>query len=144
MKLIAQALNRSRTVFDDYDLPCIWDGDRECWVTRNECIFNGPDFIAFRTVLKHTYDKDPLLSSFFTTMLGIRDWTLDDIIHELEERRELQAPSTAISLARDMYQFLCTNVRTDEDWSKIRYVRFLYLVGSSIRSRVLGALPKTA
>jgi hypothetical protein len=126
LKLIVQALNKSRTAFDDDDLDCIWDGDRECWVTLNECIFDGPDFIAFQTVLKRTYDNDPLLAGFFRTILGIRNWTLDDILHELEERRDNRAPNTDIPLARDIYQFLCTTVRTDEDWSKIRYVEILY------------------
>jgi hypothetical protein len=126
LKLIVQALKKSRTVFDDDDLACIWDGDRECWVTRSECIFDGPDFIAFQTVLKRTYDDDPLLAGFFRTILDISNWTLDDILHELEECREYQPTSTDIPRARDIYQFLCTSVRTDEDWSKIRYVEILY------------------
>jgi hypothetical protein len=119
---LVQELTRSSTIFDQTNAPCIWDGHRGAWVTRGQCVFEGPDFISSKTVLKRTYSQDSLLSSFFHTVLSIPDCNIGDVLHELDARREGSQGDTNAVLTQDIYSYLNTNTHTDGDWSMIRYV----------------------
>ncbi|KAF2825039.1 hypothetical protein CC86DRAFT_420454 [Ophiobolus disseminans] len=98
----------------------MWDGDLEQWVTRSECILNGPDFISFTTVLSRTYGEDALVHSLFSTILGIPDCQIGDVLEELESRRDNGSAGTHLSLTSRIYAFLATKASTEDDWQKIK------------------------
>jgi hypothetical protein len=71
-----------------------------------QCILNGPACISGKTVLMRTYSSDTLLDSFFSTILRVPNWTFQDVIEEIELRRDGRASSASLSLMRDVYKLL--------------------------------------
>jgi hypothetical protein len=117
------SLTSSSELFDDDDGPCIWDEEKLDWVTRSECLFEGPAFISCKTVLDRTYDvEDGLLRSFFTSILGICSCGVDDVLLELDQRREGPDYDMTLATTTDMYHYIHLNVRGDDEWERIRYV----------------------
>lgn len=106
--------------FSDNDW--IWDNRIRLWVELGQCIWDGPEFISTKTVLTRTYGGNNLLNSFFTTILGIRTLRTNDIIEEIENRRDRQSSAQNLSNMRDIYKFLAEHASSDEDWRLIKWV----------------------
>jgi hypothetical protein len=109
-------LIKCRRDFDEN--PWIWDGDCSCWITRSECLWDGPDFICCKTVLRPTYSNDTLLASFFSTMLDIPSSKIEDIFEEIEQRRSGKLKH--LSIMREIYTYLASTAKSDEDWQLIK------------------------
>ncbi|KAH7070360.1 hypothetical protein BKA63DRAFT_605622 [Paraphoma chrysanthemicola] len=109
-----------RMIFDDSDEPTIWDQHDECWTFSSECIIDGPDFIKFKSVLERSYPGNSLLRGFFTTVLGIPTWTIQDIVAEIEMREQWDDGSTKIPEVCAIYKFLLANATTDSDLQYIK------------------------
>ncbi|KAF1842835.1 uncharacterized protein K460DRAFT_367777 [Cucurbitaria berberidis CBS 394.84] len=97
----------------------IWDPHQNSWVDQDECIWQGPDFMSYKTVLAQSYGRNALLTTFFTFVLQIPDWTIDNVLEEIELRRD-NDDTTDLPLLEDIYSFLNTNVKTNEDWQKVK------------------------
>jgi hypothetical protein len=86
-----------------------------------ECLWEGPQFLTIKVPLQSRYGEEPYLRTFFSVFLGIRDFTHEDILSELERRRDTNnGPPWSNSDAEVMYQFLDTSVQTDAEWRTIR------------------------
>ncbi|KAF1938515.1 hypothetical protein EJ02DRAFT_457780 [Clathrospora elynae] len=97
---------------------CIWDPAGEEWKTKEECIWRGPKFLRYTTVLATHYDECPLREAFFSNTLDINDWGVSDIIYELEYL--FGCDEFMMSALREIYSFLDTNVHSDADWEELR------------------------
>jgi hypothetical protein len=113
-------LTNHREFFSTTEAPRIWDGHQNRWVTRSQCILDGPAFINLKTVLARSYGKNALLNSFFSTILDIPSLTIEDIFQEIEWRRDKNGRATELSLVRDIYAFLASKASSDEDWRVIK------------------------
>lgn len=79
--------------------------------------------MSCKSVLKRTYGVDDiLLKSFFTTILGIRDWNLDDMFLELDKRREGPKDVMRPETMQQIYDELSKGTWVDDEWARIRYV----------------------
>lgn len=87
-----------------------------------ECIWEGPEFLSKLNVLERLYGSNALLQPFFTIVLGIRSWTIDDVIGELKHRRDEYTSAMTVSVARTIYMFLVEHSYGDQDWDKIQQV----------------------
>ncbi|KAH7082057.1 hypothetical protein FB567DRAFT_581505 [Paraphoma chrysanthemicola] len=109
-----------RMIFDDSKEPTIWDQHDESWTFSSECIIDGPDFIRSKSVLERSYPGNDLLRGFFTTVLHIPTWTIQDIVEEIESREQWDDGSTKIPEMCAIYDFLLVNATTDSDWQYIK------------------------
>jgi hypothetical protein len=100
--------------------PKIWDGHQSCWVTRDQCVLDGPDFISFETVLTRSYGKDTLLNNFFAIILDIKSFRIGDVFREVQERGENGVDGTDVSLMNRIYTFLASEASTDENWREVK------------------------
>ncbi|CAO2653065.1 Nn.00g024760.m01.CDS01 [Neocucurbitaria sp. VM-36] len=98
----------------------IWDSQRCSWVSQNECIWQAPKFLNCKSVLARSYQHSPLITSFFTLVLRISDWTIDDVLGEIEKRRDDTRDNPSLTLTTSIYSFLNSNARSDEDWRTIK------------------------
>ncbi|KAH6642718.1 hypothetical protein C7974DRAFT_469017 [Boeremia exigua] len=111
---------RLREVFDDTDCPTMWDKHCSSWTTRRRCMTDGPDFITSKSVLYRSYGDSSLLRGFFTAVLGIMPWTVQDVIGELEMRQARPHTSKMIAESRNIYEFMLEKVGSDTEWEMIR------------------------
>lgn len=81
---------------------------------------DGPDFITSKSVLRRSYRDDSLLHGFFTTVLGIMTWTVQDVVRELEMRQARPHASTRIAESQDIYEYMLGKVRSDTEWELIK------------------------
>lgn len=110
-------------LFDNDDNPRIWNDEYSEWVTRSECLIEGPTFISCKVVLNYTYDAhDVLLKSFFTSTLGIYSCTIDDALLELDHRREGSESDMSLAITTSIYEYINANARGEDDWERIKYV----------------------
>lgn len=109
---------RNRSIFDDG--LGIRDFQDDYWVGQSDCIWQGPDFVSFKTVLARSYGSNALISNFFRDVLQIRDCSIDNVIEEIEERRDDTHTPPDLSVSRKIYSYLNANARSDEDRQKIR------------------------
>lgn len=93
----------------------LFDDDSVAIKKLKDCLWEGPDFLATKISIKQHYGHIKLLKRFFTAVLGIRDYSLDDIIKELEYRSEC----FDFDDWKTIYSFLYQSVHTDEEWKKI-------------------------
>ncbi|KAH9866598.1 hypothetical protein J1614_008290 [Plenodomus biglobosus] len=112
--------NRLRKIFDDTDRPTIWDKHCSSWTVRSQCMTDGPDFITSKSVLHRSYRDNSLLRGFFTTVLGIMTWTVQDVVRELEMRQARPHASMRIAESRDIYEFMLEKVGSDTEWELIK------------------------
>ncbi|KIW72175.1 hypothetical protein, variant [Phialophora macrospora] len=57
---------------------------REAWYRSTDCIWKGPGFLRVKQELSSLYGADPSASSFFKTILNMRNFSYDDLIDELK------------------------------------------------------------
>jgi hypothetical protein len=107
-----------RSHFDNR--PAVWDQRRVRWLKRDDCIWNGPDFIQYKSVLSPLYGNDNLLHKFFKTVLDLRDWKLEDVLQELELLRDNESSYPSMETTCSIYSFLNSNSHNEEDWIKIK------------------------
>lgn len=81
---------------------------------------DGPDFITSKSVLHRSYRDDSLLRGFFTTVLGIMTWTVQDVVRELEMRQARPHAPTRITESRNIYEFILEKVGSDTEWVLIK------------------------
>jgi hypothetical protein len=78
-------------------------------------------------VLATSYENEPLLESFFSGLLRIKDTSVNEVLAELEKRSTSDTPPTSHAVANEIYTFLNTNASSDE-WQELRYVDFVLLL----------------
>ncbi len=83
-------------------------------------MWEGPSFISHKSVLKKCYGSSTILKRFFTGVLEIPNWKLEDVIKEIEQRRDDVESNTQLSLAQEIYEFLNANTHTDSDRELIK------------------------
>ncbi|USP74759.1 hypothetical protein yc1106_02033 [Curvularia clavata] len=105
-----------RTRFDN---SFIWDSHCNEWVERKQCLWNGPEFIRSKSVLSRTYKSFPRLDSFFSAILDVPSTKIEDVIQEIEARRDGEE-AVALHLMHQIYMYLHTVAIGDEDWQKIK------------------------
>jgi hypothetical protein len=76
-------------------------------------------------VLAPHYGYDPLLETFFTATLGIKDCCAQDVLDELETRSENRDIPTDLAVAGEMYAFLDTE-SSNVDWQDMEYVNAFF------------------
>ena len=105
----------------EFDEPAIWDCYNG-WSRKDDCIWDGPDFMEYRPVLSRQYGGDDHLQSFFKTVLDIRDWNIEDVMETLEmlPHDETRSSPPSIALTCSIYTFLNSNVQSEEDWRNIK------------------------
>jgi hypothetical protein len=98
----------------------IWNSHGMDWTRRDECILDGPHFLTFKTVLSRTYDRDNSLEVFFSNILEVPCLTYEDILHEVNFRRDSRPGNTSVAIMRDLYAFLASKASSDDDWRAIK------------------------
>jgi len=104
--------------FDSYAL--IWNNYGTHWTRRDQCILYGPEFLSFKSVLSRTYQGDTLVDGFFINILKIPGLVLEDVLHEVDFRRDSRPGSTSIAIMRDLYAFLALTATSEDDWRTIK------------------------
>ncbi len=104
--------------FSDY--AAIWVYEDQDWFGSRQCMWEGPGFISHKPVLERCYGSSTILKRFFTGVLDIPNWKLEDVIEEIEQRRDDWQLSTQLSLTREIYEFLNANTHTDSDRELIK------------------------
>lgn len=85
-------------------------------------MWEGPDFISYKTVLKRTYGEYSALDKFFSNILEVQDVAIEDIfkeIHQISEDPEDDVKG-GVPLMRNIYKFLASLAKNDEDWERIK------------------------
>ncbi|KAJ4360929.1 uncharacterized protein N0V89_001498 [Didymosphaeria variabile] len=82
-------------------------------------VWEGPRFLTVKVPLSQHYGHVPHLGAFFKMALDISDYTLDDIIEELESMSTSGDPVIKLRF-EEIYQWLDDNVRSDADWDRVR------------------------
>lgn len=100
----------------------IFDPLRSTWLDISQCIWHGPSFMRYKTVIATHYGNEPLLKSFFTATLELQDIQISDIFFELRCRRIAFVPSMSTNVAGEMYAFLNANMSADKTWAAAKYV----------------------
>ncbi|RAR05911.1 hypothetical protein DDE83_007182 [Stemphylium lycopersici] len=95
----------------------IFDPLRSTWLDISQCIWHGPSFMRYKTVIATHYGNEPLLKSFFTATLELQDIQISDIFFELRCRRIAFVPSMSTNVAGEMYAFLNANMSADKTWA---------------------------
>ena len=97
---------------------------RDChaseWVHLERCVWDGPDFLVSKTVLKRSYGDNPLLQHFFTTALRVSNCNIEDVVAEIESRRDDPKTNTDLPLARTIYKVLGMSAKSEEDWENLK------------------------
>lgn len=87
-----------------------------------DCLWEAPDFISSQFVLSRSYTGNNFVKTLFTNILEMRNWTIDDIIAEMEYRRDNNEVDVDLPLVRNVYAFIQSNVTGDDAWKSLRQV----------------------
>lgn len=96
----------------------------EAWSNSTECIWEGPKFLQAKKALSPIYRADPHASSFFKTILSMRNVEYGDLILELQTLAA-RSNNTSVSLegeVREIYTVLAGMMRSELETKNIRYV----------------------
>lgn len=86
-----------------------------------KCLWEGPQFLTIKVPLQSRYGEEPYLRTFFNVFLGMPDFTYEDILSELDLRRDTNnGRPWSNSDAEVVYRFLDTSARVDAEWQTIR------------------------
>ncbi|KAF2107406.1 hypothetical protein BDV96DRAFT_653752 [Lophiotrema nucula] len=96
---------------------------RPVWISPDECVWRGPDFMKTKCVLETHFANNEALKTFFTFFLKIRDYELGDLFCEIEKIRNDDSLSASAKMngARKVYHFLSDSVQQNEEWAKIKH-----------------------
>jgi hypothetical protein len=87
-------------------------------MNREYCNWRGPSFLRNYGLLEPHYGDSPKLSRFFEKTLDVNDTSIDNVLDELMLRTE-DDELTSIADARDIYDYLWTNVSGEEAWERV-------------------------
>ncbi|KAI4933089.1 hypothetical protein J4E85_003492 [Alternaria conjuncta] len=112
---------------DDHDDLCelfsqelLWIPSSRSWVDKSSCVWQGPAFLRYKSVLHSHYGHIPALSRFFQGTLDVPDAVPEDILEELIKRRQATDLTTTLSVAGDIYSYIRDNTVRDEEWQILR------------------------
>jgi len=99
--------------------------DQGAWYRSIYCVWEGPSFLLTKQVLSPLYGANQSASSFFQTMLNMRDVGYNDLIDELKNlSTKAEAESRLIkSKAPQVYAALDSMASTEPLIEAIRYGR---------------------
>lgn len=101
--------------------PCLYNPQHCTWVTSQNCVWKGPDFLSSKTVLGRSYANEDHLEDFFKTILGIGSATVETIIEELCFQRAKNDVSTEqLELCRKAYAYIDSHTHSDKDCENLR------------------------
>jgi hypothetical protein len=109
--------SKTSTFFDE--CPRILDAESN-WVSPDDCVWRGPDFLRHTTVLETCYPEDIYTESLFSTILDIRDSTLDTVVDEIELWAQESPGTYNPSYTQEAYKYISSHVQTDEDLKTMR------------------------
>ena len=65
------------------------------------------------------YGHDPILTTFFKSILNVTDTNISDVMDELQCCRRGFGLSTSLTVAGEIYEYLNSNASGDKDWESI-------------------------
>lgn len=97
----------------------------EAWYRSTDCIWEGPSFLRTKQVLSPLYGDNESASSFFKTILNMRDVGYNDLIDELKMvSMEVKAGPHLIEVkALQVYEALYEMASSEAVIEAIRYGR---------------------
>ncbi|OAL53028.1 hypothetical protein IQ07DRAFT_585016 [Pyrenochaeta sp. DS3sAY3a] len=107
-----------RSFFDTGNYIC--DADTGFWRSRKDCLWEAPGFIKTKSVLSRTHGNSDDVKTLFSNILGIPDWTIDDIIAEIEHLRDDSVTSPKLPIAQSIYAFLHSNTNTEQARTELK------------------------
>ncbi|KIW14560.1 hypothetical protein PV08_07344 [Exophiala spinifera] len=95
----------------------------EAWHKSTDCIWEGPSFLRVKQVLKPLYGANPSASSFFKSILNLRDVSYDDLIDELKipSTKATERSPPIESKASEVYSALNAMASSESVIQTIRY-----------------------
>ena len=95
------------------------------WRNSDECVWDGPRFLITVEPLKIHYDYDKDLSTFFSVVLEIRNYSIQDVLNELAAIKDMADLSTNEKLRKavEIYKFLDgSDYDFVRNFNSVRYV----------------------
>jgi hypothetical protein len=95
------------------------------WRNLDECVWDGPRFLITVEPLKIHYDYDKDLSTFFSVVLEIRNYSIQDVLNELAAIKDMADLPTNEKLRKavEIYKFLDgSDYDFVRNFNSVRYV----------------------
>ncbi|KAF2680362.1 hypothetical protein K458DRAFT_94472 [Lentithecium fluviatile CBS 122367] len=127
--------NQLRSFFKDNESIAVTvSGNALEWCSSTFCVWNGPKFLTVKKPLVQYYGGEEHLETFFSNHIGVRDYSVEDIICELDMRRICGDDTDSSAdedsdqsddedtdwAADEVYQFLESNIGTNNEWYIVR------------------------
>jgi hypothetical protein len=90
------------------------------WVSPDNCVWRGPDFLRHTTVLEKCYPEDTYTENLFSTILNIKDTTFETVLDELLLWAQESPSSYNRSDTQKAYEYISSNAKTDEELKTMR------------------------
>ena len=117
------------------------------WRPPSECVWDGPDFMQTKSVLKSHYGHIPALENLFVNDLKIRDSNVDDMLEELINMQASTSDDVddREDIALQIYESLHTMTASQgpDDFEAVKYSSNAYDISDGYTDLCIGNVSKT-